>query len=94
LPVSVTSLIPDGPPIRLHLRTADHQIVHCDGPERIETGWWRHAPIRRDYYRIDLDSGARHWLFRSLEDGRWFLHGDYCQVSGDRPRASGRWQPC
>jgi protein ImuB len=77
LPVSVTSVVPNGPPLRLHLRHADHRIVHCDGPERIETGWWRHAPIRRDYYRIDLDSGARHWLFRSLEDGRWFLHGDY-----------------
>jgi len=79
LPVSVavTSVVPDGPPIRLRWRNAEHRIVHCEGPERIETGWWRQASIRRDYYRVDIDSGERYWLFRAIDDGRWFLHGDF-----------------
>lgn len=77
VPVAVTALAADGPPTRLRWRNADHQIVHCDGPERIETGWWRQAPIRRDYYRVDTDGGARYWLFRALDDGRWFLHGGF-----------------
>ena len=75
--VAVTSVVPDGPPIRLRWRNADHRIVHYEGPERIETGWWRQAPIRRDYYRVDTDSGGRYWLFRALDNGRWFLHGDF-----------------
>lgn len=75
--VAVTSVVPDGPPIRLRWGNAERRIVHCDGPERIETGWWRESPIRRDYYRVDLEGGERHWLFRALDDGGWFLHGDF-----------------
>ena len=75
--VAVTSVVPDGPPIRLRWGNAERRIVHCDGPERIETGWWRESPIRRDYYRVDLEGGERHWLFRALDDGDWFLHGDF-----------------
>ncbi len=77
VPVAVMSVVPDGPPIRMHWRNLDHRIVHAEGPERIETGWWRQVPIRRDYYRVDTDHGARYWLFRAVDDGHWFLHGDF-----------------
>ena len=30
--------------------------------------------IARDYYRIETVTGQRFWLFRRLDDGRWFLH--------------------
>ena len=47
------------------------------GPERIETGWWRQGLVRRDYYRIETDTGCRLWLFRDLTDGSWYLHGSF-----------------
>jgi len=52
-----------------------HRIVRSWGPERIETGWWRGAAVRRDYYRAETASGHHFWVFRRLRDGRWFLHG-------------------
>jgi protein ImuB len=77
VPVAVTSIVPDGPPIRLRWQNADHRIIRYDGPERIETGWWRQSLIRRDYYRVETDDGQRYWLFRALDDGHWFLHGEF-----------------
>ncbi len=50
-----------------------------DGPERIESGWWDGADIRRDYYVADTHDGATVWIYRDhrygVEDGEWFLHG-------------------
>jgi protein ImuB len=45
-------------------------------PERIESGWWDNAPVRRDY-RVALDRcGRRLWVFRDLDaTGGWYLHG-------------------
>jgi len=46
------------------------------GPERIETGWWDDADVRRDYVIAELDSGQHAWLFREANsDGPWMLHG-------------------
>jgi protein ImuB len=44
--------------------------------ERIESGWWDNAPIRRDY-RVALDKlGRKLWVFRDLNtNGAWYLHG-------------------
>lgn len=44
------------------------------GPERIETGWWDGAEVRRDYFIARLGSASLAWVFRERE-GRWFLHG-------------------
>jgi protein ImuB len=74
LPVEV-AVAPDGQPIRCTCRGHDHRLVRTWGPERIETGWWRERPVRRDYYRVETASGCRFWLFHRLSDGRWFLHG-------------------
>ncbi len=50
-----------------------------DGPERIESGWWDGADIRRDYFVADTPGGATAWIYRDhrygLEAGEWFLHG-------------------
>lgn len=75
LPVDVVAIAPHGPPVRLHIHQRRYRIVRHWGPERIETGWWRGPSIRRDYYRIETDSGHWLWLFRHRHDGRWFLHG-------------------
>lgn len=42
--------------------------------ERIESGWWEGVDARRDYYRARL-AQSEAWVFRSREDGQWYLHG-------------------
>jgi protein ImuB len=64
------------------------QVVCAQGPERIETAWWRGPCVRRDYFLVEcVADGAREggeggaggverwWIFRRLRDGAWFLHG-------------------
>ena len=43
-----------------------HRVVRFWGPERIETGWWNGPSIRRDYYRVEMDSGGWWWVYRLL----------------------------
>jgi len=76
-PLAAMSVMPEGPPLRFPFRGQEHRIARAWGPERIETGWWRGRPIARDYYRIETTAGRRFWLFRRLDDGRWFLHGTF-----------------
>ena len=50
-----------------------------DGPERIESGWWDGADVRRDYYVAQTPKGELAWIYRDhrygIDDGEWFLHG-------------------
>jgi protein ImuB len=50
-----------------------------EGPERIESGWWDGADVRRDYYVAESPAGEVAWIFRDhrrgTDDGEWFLHG-------------------
>jgi protein ImuB len=66
---------PEGPLVRFRVGDRMHVIVAAHGPERIETAWWRGPTVRRDYYVVETESGARFWVFRRLQDGGWFLHG-------------------
>jgi protein ImuB len=82
LRLMVTALVPDGPPVQLRLDGKVHRVAWADGPERIEPEWWCDPTDRRnrDYYRVELDSGARLWVARagarfSDQPARWFLHG-------------------
>jgi protein ImuB len=77
LPLEVIAVIPDGPPVRFTLQNRQYVIARHWGPERIETGWWRGHSVRRDYYRVEATSGHRFWLFRQLDHGEWFLHGEF-----------------
>jgi protein ImuB len=46
------------------------------GPERLETGWWDGADLRRDYYVVRTTQGQCAWVFCAPgEPGRWMLHG-------------------
>jgi protein ImuB len=73
--LQVVCVAPDGPPQFVWLAGQRQRIVHHAGPERIETLWWRGSSVRRDYYRVVLESGSHLWIFRQLTDRRWFLHG-------------------
>jgi protein ImuB len=39
------------------------------GPERIETGWWDGADVRRDYYLVETRSGQQGWAYRAVGEG-------------------------
>ncbi|WP_434557662.1 Y-family DNA polymerase [Pseudomonas sp. Z4-20] len=46
------------------------------GPERIESGWWDGADVRRDYYLIETRTGQRAWAYRPVgESGPLWLQG-------------------
>jgi protein ImuB len=75
LAVEAWSVVPDGPLLRFRWMGGEERVARSWGPERIETGWWRGRAVRRDYYQIETTTGRRYWLFRRLDDRRWFLHG-------------------
>jgi protein ImuB len=70
-------LLPEPQPLASIMET--RPWVLRDGPERIESGWWDDADIRRDYFVADTHDGATAWIYRDhrygVEDGEWFLHG-------------------
>ncbi|MBL8226000.1 MAG: hypothetical protein JNM50_11795 [Chromatiales bacterium] len=44
-------------------------------PERIESGWWDGADVRREYHVARNARGRCGWVFRDLRTGDWYLHG-------------------
>lgn len=64
--VETVSVVPDGPPVWFCISGVRHRVTDAWGPERIETAWWRGCSVRRDYYVVETESGARWWLFRRL----------------------------
>jgi protein ImuB len=76
-PVDVVGIALDGPPAMFRYRHKQYRVARHFGPERIETGWWRGPSSRRDYYRVETEAGNRMWLFRRLQDKKWFLHGEF-----------------
>jgi protein ImuB len=73
----VICVAPDGPPQCVWMNQRRERVLSCVGPERIETLWWRGASVRRDYYRVATESGEHLWMFRRLDDGKWFAHGEF-----------------
>ena len=61
-----------------HLIEAQPWVLK-DGPERIESGWWDGADVRRDYFIAENPRGETMWIYRdhryAIDDGEWFLHG-------------------
>ena len=46
------------------------------GPERIESGWWDEADVKRDYFIAQTPDRATLWVYRDRrQPGGWFLHG-------------------
>jgi protein ImuB len=44
------------------------------GPERIESGWWDDAEVKRDYFIARATDRALLWIYRK-PGGGWYLHG-------------------
>jgi protein ImuB len=66
-----------GAPVRLFHSGNWQQVTRFWGPERIETGWWRSRAVRREYFRVEIDTGQRFWVFRLLPTSQWFLQGNF-----------------
>jgi len=49
-------------------------LVMLAGPERIESGWWDGAEIKRDYFIARSTNTALLWIYRE-PGGGWYLHG-------------------
>ncbi|WP_417461621.1 Y-family DNA polymerase [Kordiimonas sp.] len=86
--VDVLSAVPEGAPKSFRWRRVDHKVVKAEGPERIACEWWLNPHDNtRDYYRVEVSSGARFWLFRhglygvpgvrpgESQQPHWYLHG-------------------
>jgi protein ImuB len=75
LPLSRAGFNVDGLPCHFYFENQRHAVLRLEGPERIETGWWRRRRAGRDYYRLETVEGRRFWSYRRRQDGHWFLHG-------------------
>lgn len=73
--------IPEGPPSRFRWRRVLHDVVRAEGPERISPEWWLDdAAEERDYFRLEIGSGHRFWVYRQgrYRPGHspsWHMHG-------------------
>lgn len=52
----------------------DGPLAMLAGPERIESGWWDGAEVRRDYFIARATDAALLWIYRT-PGGDWYLHG-------------------
>ena len=77
------------PPEAIRIGGKVHEVLRFWGPERIETDWWQGPCVRRDYFRIETDSGDWWWIYRNLNRSagdqtasadrrsQWMLHGRF-----------------
>jgi protein ImuB len=74
-PLEVVAALPDGAPSLLRWGGVAQRVHRAAGSRRLEPEWWRAPPDHRprDYYRLELASGVRLWVFRSARG--WRLHG-------------------
>ena len=75
IPIRVIAQVPDGPPTWMIWSGREYVLGLAEGPERLETAWWRGPDVRRDYFRVTAETGERFWVFHAFEDCRWYLHG-------------------
>lgn len=75
--IEVIAVAPDGPPTVLFWNGTRCDIARASEPERIESGWWQGEYVCRDYYCVETVVGQWLWIFRRLQDNRWFWHGEF-----------------
>lgn len=54
---------------------SNYQIQTVVGPDRIQSRWWDEEAVHRDYYRITTTTGPILWIFQSLTNRAWYMHG-------------------
>lgn len=76
-PIEVVAAPRDGSPIVLFYNGVRLDIARSSTPERIESGWWDEEYVCRDYYHVETEAGQWLWIFRRLQDDRWFCQGGF-----------------
>ena len=87
-PIHVIALTTDGPPTWLRWRRGDTRLIASFGPERIAQAWWEESneailhdgdepEQARDYFKVQDEHGHWLWIYRELESGQWFVHGQW-----------------
>jgi protein ImuB len=67
----------DGRPVSFTWQGSVHRLLHSTGPERIAGQWWQGHHKTRDYFDVEDSDGARFWIFRVMETGKWYVHGEF-----------------
>jgi len=67
-----------GVPVRFRYESRVHRVLCAQGPERIETAWWRGRSVRRDYFLVEA-------VVEDVVEG-----GGESRTGGDRQRDAGR----
>lgn len=67
----------EGRPVAVFVGGKTLQITHAAGPRRISGEWWTGHFKTRDYFDAHEATGRRLWLFRVIENDRWFWQGEY-----------------
>jgi hypothetical protein len=62
----------DGTPLRVCLGGSWQDVSLMRRPWRIDQHWWRGESVKRDYYRVAVESGPPLTLYRDLISGQWF----------------------
>lgn len=55
-------------------RPLNEKVSLLQGPERIQTGWWDHQAIDRDYFIARNIQGQWLWVYRT-RDNQWYVQG-------------------
>ena len=88
-PIPIEVRCDDGIPVSMFREGTPYSVGFARGPERIGAPWWRSPgrdgvrdgallrEHRRDYWRLELESGTWVWVFQASSDRRWFLHGTW-----------------
>lgn len=50
-------------------------VATASGPDRVSGGRWEEQTYARDYFRCVTEEGALVWIFRDVEENRWYIHG-------------------
>jgi protein ImuB len=69
-------------PVRFRYESRVHRVLCAQGPERIETAWWRGPSVRRDYFLVEAVVDA---AVEGVVEG-----GGEARAGGDRQRDAGR----
>lgn len=76
-PIAIEHFDANGLPSHIFFQNKSHAVQRAIGPERMDSGWWNGATQQRDYYRIELQSGAWLWIYRNRRDQQWAIHGEF-----------------
>lgn len=72
-PVDVRTEADQCTPRQVRLDGHWQSVERVEGPERLAGDWWTDAPFAREYWVVQVRSGAVAWVYR--EDARWYQHG-------------------